>query len=113
MTVPMKLGTAISSLVFCFCWQCVGQIYDTNNAMVETFAGSGFYGYLDGQGTQTMFNGPVAIAADISSNLFVMDYYNYRIRKITPDGTVSTFAGGGSGNLPGYGTNVSLPLAVS
>ena len=33
---------------------------------------------------------------------------NYLVRKITPDGTVSTFVGGGSGSLPGYGTSISL-----
>src|SRR5882757_5921615 len=91
----------------------LAQIYETNNVFVQIFAGSGFSGYVDGQGTQTMFNGPLAIAADTSSNLFVMDYYNVRIRKITPDGTVSTFAGGGPGSLPGYGTNVSLPSAIT
>ena len=85
-----------------------GQNYDTNNPVVQTFVGSGFYGYLDGQGTQTMFNNPVAVAADSSNNLFVLDTGNARIRKVTPDGNVSTFVGGGSGTLPGYGTNVSL-----
>jgi hypothetical protein len=84
------------------------QNYDTNNPFVQTFVGSGFFGYLDGQGTQTMFNNPVAVAADSSSNLFVLDTGNARIRKVTPNGTVSTFVGGGSGALPGYGTNVSL-----
>jgi hypothetical protein len=84
------------------------QNYDTNNPVVETFVGSGFYGYLDGQGTQTMFNNPTAVVADSSSNLFVFDNGNYRIRKVTPGGTVTTFAGGGPGAIPGYGTNVSL-----
>src|SRR6266481_7828887 len=105
----MKQGYFIPSLILsCVSWQCSGQVYDTNNVMVQTFAGSGFYGYVDGQGTQTMFYNPMSIVADSSSNLFVLDYNNFRIRKITPDGTVSTFAGGGGGNLPGYGTNVSL-----
>jgi sugar lactone lactonase YvrE len=85
-----------------------GQNYDTNNPVVQTFVGSGFYGYLDGQGTQTMFNNPVAVVADSSSNLFVLDTGNARIRKVTPNGNVSTFVGGGFGALPGYGTNVSL-----
>src|SRR4051812_32283344 len=110
MRTPFALAVFIS--IRC-CWYATAQNYDTNNVVVQTFAGSGFSGYLDGQGTQTMFNNPLAIAADTSSNLFVMDYYNFRIRKITPDGTVSTFAGGGPGSLPGYGTNVSLPSAVT
>src|SRR5437667_4512014 len=84
--------------------QSFAQNYDTNHPVVETFVGSGFYGYLDGQGTQTMFNNPWAVVADTSSNLFVLDFSNSRIRKVTPDGTVSTFASGGSGAIPGYGT---------
>lgn len=91
----------------------LAQIYDTNNVVVQTFAGSGFSGIVDGQGTQTMFNGPLAIAADSSGNLFVVDYYNTRIRKITPDGAVSTFVGGGTGTLPGYGTNVSAVVSLT
>jgi sugar lactone lactonase YvrE len=89
-------------------WHASAQNYDTNGDYVQTFAGSGFSGYLDGVGQLTMFNYPNAIVADSSSNLFVLDSGNYRIRKIAPDGTVSTFAGGGGGGLPGYGTNVSL-----
>jgi hypothetical protein len=95
-------------LLLAICWHADGQIYDTNNEVVESFAGSGFSGYLDGQGTQTLFYNPSQIVADSWSNLFVLDTGNYLIRKITPDGTVSTFAGGGGGSLPGYGTNVSL-----
>src|SRR2546425_1021691 len=95
--------TVAASISYAF-----AQNYDTNNPVVQTFVGSGFYGYLDGQGTQTMFNNPSAVVADSSSNLFVLDNSNYRIRKVTPSATVSTFAGGGAGAIPGYGTNVSL-----
>ena len=83
------------------------QIYDTNNVVVQTFAGSGFSGYVDGQGTQTMFKNPNAIVADSHGNLFVWDSLNFRIRKIAPDSTVTTFAGGGSQGT-GAGTNVNL-----
>src|ERR1700739_3833147 len=92
-------------------WCAEAQTYDTNNDVVQTFAGSGFSGYVDGVGQLTMFNTPEKIVADSYSNLFVLDYGNVRIRKITPDGTVSTFAGGGIGSLPGNGTNVSLGLS--
>ena len=83
------------------------QIYDTNSVFVQTFAGSGFSGYLDGQGTQTMFKNPNVIAVDSASNLFVLDGNKYLIRRITPDGTVTTFAGGGN-DTAGYGTNASV-----
>lgn len=85
------------------------QTYDTNNVSVQTFAGSGFYGDYDGQGVLTMFNAPTAMAANAAGNRFVFDSNSGRIRKITPDGTVTTFAGGGTGSLPGFGTNVALP----
>ena len=84
------------------------QMYETNSVAVQTFAGSGFYGHHDGQGLFTMFNHPSAVVVDSSSNLFVLDSQNYRIRKITPSGTVTTFVGGGQASVPGYGTNVSL-----
>jgi hypothetical protein len=94
------------------CGRALAQNYDTNNVVVQTFAGSGFYGYFDGKGTQTMFYNPSAIVADSSGNLYVADNGNARIRKITPDGTVSTFAGGGS-QATGYGTNVYLAFPLS
>lgn len=88
-------------------WQVGAQTYDTNNVVVETFAGFGIPGYVDGQGQLTAFSGPSQIVSDTASNLFVWDSGNFRIRKIISNGTVTTFAGGGS-YFNGYGTNASL-----
>ncbi len=63
--------------------------------MVSTFAGSGSAGYVDGQGTAAWFNYPRGIVMDDTGNLYIGDSWNHRIRKITPDGTVTTWAGGG------------------
>ncbi len=93
--------------------QAAAQTYATNNVTVQTFVGSGFFGWVDGQGVQTMFYNPSAIVADSAGNLFVLDSSNYRIRKVTPDGTVTTFIGGGQWEPPGYGTNVSLQISSS
>jgi hypothetical protein len=68
------------------------QTYDTNNDVVQIFAGSGTSGLLNAQGTLAMFSNPQYVVADTSSNLYVWDSGNYLIRKITPNGTVSTFA---------------------
>ena len=109
----MKITGVISltAIVVLFRWPAGAQIYETNNDVVEIFAGSGTAGDLNGQGTLAMFNNPSQVVADTSSNLFVLDSYNSLVRKITPDGTVSTFVGGGSGSLPGYGTSISLGIS--
>jgi sugar lactone lactonase YvrE len=65
---------------------------------VTTLAGGGQggEGYADGQGTQASFNTPSGLAIDKSDNIYVADTSNNRIRKITPQGLVSTIAGDGT-----------------
>ena len=66
---------------------------------VTTLAGSGTAGFADGQGAQAQFNGPVGVAVDTQGVVYVADTYNDRIRRIAPDGSVSTLAGSGR---PGF-----------
>jgi sugar lactone lactonase YvrE len=60
--------------------------------VVSTFAGSGTVGNADGTSTEAQFNQPYGVAVDSAGNVYVADRGNHRIRKITPDGTVSTLA---------------------
>jgi len=62
---------------------------------VTTFAGSGKPGYKDGKGKDAEFSFPHAIAIDKNDNLFIADISNHRIRKISPEGDVTTYAGSG------------------
>ena len=82
-----------------------GTLYvaDTKNGMiraispagvVRTLAGkAGNAGYADGVGPQARFNQPVGVAVDLAGTVYVADQGNHVVRKITPDGTVSTLAG--------------------
>jgi streptogramin lyase len=65
----------------------------TPAGVVSTLAGTGTNGSADGKGTAASFFNPYGIAVDPTGILYVADTYNYTIRKVTPDGTVSTLAG--------------------
>jgi sugar lactone lactonase YvrE len=61
---------------------------------ISLFAGTdGGEGSRDGTGMQARFNRPAAAVADASGNLFVADTGNHVIRKVAPDGSVTTIAG--------------------
>ncbi|MDE1874922.1 MAG: hypothetical protein KGI79_02560 [Patescibacteria group bacterium] len=88
---------------------CIREL-SLSNATVITIAGSpqtnGSLGYVDGVGTAARFSRPSYLAVDDFGDVFVTDYGNYVVRKIAPDGTVSTLAGraGTSGWINGQGT---------
>ena len=82
----------------------------TPAGVVTSFAGQvGVTGSTDGTGTAARFGGIQGIAIDSSDNLYVTDTSNFKIRKITSAGVVTTFAGSGTtGTVNATGTAASF-----
>ncbi len=72
----------------------------TPGGVVSTLAGS-TYGYQDGTGSGAIFYTPRSIQCDAQGNVFVSDYFNQKIRKVTPGGVVTTVAGSTYGWVEG------------
>jgi len=83
--------------------------------VVSTLAGTGVIGHSDGPGAQAQFNSPFGVAVDGEGNVYVGDQSNHRIRKVAPDGTVSTLAGTGAAghsDSPGAQAQFNCPRGV-
>ena len=75
------------------------------NGIITTFAGNGVNGYAGdgGPAINASFAFPIGMTRDLAGNIYVADGNNERIRKITPGGIISTFAGNGEEGFAGDG----------
>ncbi len=90
----------------------------TPSGVSSTLAGTaGVTGSADGMGSNASFNQPSGIALDGATNIYVSDYGNSTIRKITLSGQVTTIAGtaGVTGSVNATGTSASFfhPLGIA
>lgn len=79
----------------------------TSSGVVTTIAGTaGVAGSADGTGSAARFNYPWGVAVDSAGNIYVADWYNHTIRKITSSGVVTTLSGlvGVAGSSDGAGS---------
>jgi sugar lactone lactonase YvrE len=106
-------GLAINARVFpgAFAFDKLGNLFiaDGNSrirkistsGIITTVAGNGVAGYGGDSGiaTNAMLNYPQDLAIDTLGNLYISDLFNNRIRVVSTDGIIRTYAGTG---LPGY-----------
>lgn len=89
----------------------------TPGGVVSTLAGSGAAGLADGVGAAARFRNPYGVAVDGSGNVYVADTDNQVVRKITPAGVVTVFAGRagvrGHVNGPGGAALFQAPRGVA
>ena len=70
------------------------------NAIVGYCGREGFNGDGKFPPLKTKFDDPIGIVEDSTGTMFVADEQNARVRRVTPDGVVSTILGGGKTDLP-------------
>ncbi len=113
-------GPAISAKLFCprgLALDAHGNLYiaDSGNSRVRkvlassgaisTIAGTGKEGFGGdaGQAAAAQLNRPRGLALDADGNLYIADSWNFRVRKVTPQGAISTVAGSGTYGVGGDG----------
>jgi RHS repeat-associated protein len=87
-------------------WNVIRKV--SPDGTITTVAGNGTWGYSGDGGPATLaqINYPDGVALGPDGSLYIEDIYNYAIRRVTPDGIMSTFAGGG-----GFGNGFSAMSA--
>jgi sugar lactone lactonase YvrE len=90
------------------------------SGVISTVAGNGSYGYSgdSGPATSARLNSPEGLAVDAAGNLYIADSYNYRVRKVSASGVITTVAGDGIYGYSGDGgpaisAQLTLPEGVA
>ncbi len=92
----------------------------TPGGTITTIAGTGNAGYSGdgGPATSAELYGPYRVTVDLQGNVYIPDSGNSRVRKVSPDGTITTVAGNGADGYAGDGglatdATLNYPEAVA
>ena len=75
----------------------------TPGGTITTFAGGGSSFGDGGPATSAQLRSPYGVAVDGQGNVYIADFPDHRVRKVSPGGTITTFAGTGAGGFSGDG----------
>ncbi|MDF3140942.1 MULTISPECIES: NHL repeat-containing protein [unclassified Streptomyces] len=96
------------------------HITATLEGVISTIAGLGSAGYSgdSGPAVDAELNTPAGPAVDASGNVYIADSNNHRVRKISPDGIITTVAGNGSAGYsgdvgPATAAQLNTPVSVT
>lgn len=78
--------------------QTAGVVVAVRNGIAQRVAGSGATGYMGdgGPAIEAALNGPGPLAVGRDGSLYIADLWNYAIRRVAPNGTITTIAGNGT-----------------
>ena len=109
----------------CFAWGPKGELYLTDTSSVRKISADGTVttidgrpagGYADGAGKEAKFDDAHGLTCDTQGNLYAAEFSNRRIRKIAPDGKITTLAGSGksgSDDGPALRATFKGPIGVA
>jgi len=97
-----------------FSFLCCVSLFGQAPGSIQTIAGTGSASFSGdgGLATSAALNIAVDVSADRAGNLFIADQFNHRIRKIAPNGIISTVAGTGVLGYSGDGGPVVNALTI-
>jgi sugar lactone lactonase YvrE len=112
----LRLGVGVAAVAAVAVTSAFGQ---SGGGTITTIAGTGKPGFSGdgGPATSAQLRSAQGVAVDGQGNVYIAEYENYKVRKVSPGGTITTFAGTGAGGSSGDGgpatsARLNAPIAI-